>query len=293
MIQRGKNNYIQSDLAIEGTGADDSTPGIEFDERRQGDFCVTSMKVIDEKGEESTGRERGTYVTVSIGKPWLLGDDKIAEAEELLALEMRAMSRSISDCESVLIIGLGNRAITADALGPQTTDELLITRHIKLADSRLYDSLEQCEISAFAPGVLGQTGIETLELVRGAVERVKPSLVVAVDALAARGVDRLATTVQLSDTGLAPGSGIGNRRQALNRQSLGVPVMAVGAPTVVNSATLVIDALELAGIDEISDKLNGVLENGKSFFVSLKESDVAVTELAHLIARALNRSFAK
>ena len=286
------NDYVRTDLAVE-SGAVGDAPGVEFGERQSGSFTVTSMRVTSGEGERISGKPRGTYVTVALGRPWLLGDDELQEAEDLLADEIRKMSRAMSGCRSVLVVGLGNRAITADALGPQTTDGLLITRHIKLSDEKVYESLAQLEVSALAPGVLGQTGIETLELVRGAVERVSPELVVVVDALAARGVDRLASTVQLSDVGLSPGSGIGNARRALDEQSLGVPVMAIGAPTVVNSATLVRDALELAGIDEVSSELESVLENGRSFFVSLKECDVAVTELSGLIARALNRAFSR
>lgn len=290
MTPRNANEYVTTDLAIESV-VKDKAKGIEYEERDEDGFSVAVMRVKDGRGAETVGRPVGNYVTVTIGRPWLFDDEQTEKAEELLSREISALAKKMSPCGSVLVVGLGNRGLTADSLGPGVTDGLLVTRHIKYRDEALFRSLGQAEMSSFSPGVLGQTGIETLELVRGAVERVKPDLVVAVDALAARGVDRLATTVQLCDTGLSPGSGVGNTREAINQSSLGVPVLAVGAPTVVNSATLVRDALSLAGTEEISPELEAVLENGRSFFVSLKESDVAVTELSRIISRAINKAF--
>ena len=141
------------------------------------------------------------------------------------------------------------------------------------------------------PGVLGQTGIETVELIRGAVENAGPDVVLAIDALAARSCERLAATVQLSDNGINPGSGIGNHRKAICRETVGVPVIALGVPTVVNSATLVYDALRQAGIEEIRPELRQVLENGRSFFVSPKESDVITDRISDLIADAVDMAF--
>lgn len=285
------SSYIQSDLAMERRSADGRDEGIEYSESELDGITLTRLRVTSEAGEKTIGRPKGNYVTLGIGRPWLMGDAERSRAEELLAQEICTMARQMCDCKSVLAAGLGNRAITADALGPAVTDGLVITRHVKIHEKKLFDSLFACEVASLAPGVLAQTGIETLELVRGAVERVKPSLVIVIDALAARAVDRLATTVQLCDTGIAPGSGIGNSRAALGRHTLGVPVMAIGVPTVVNSSTLVRDALELGGINEISPELENVLENGRGFFVSLKESDIAVRELSAMIARAINRAF--
>jgi spore protease len=146
-------------------------------------------------------------------------------------------------------------------------------------------------LAAIAPGVVGQTGIETAELIRSAVEAISPSVLICIDALAARSVDRLAVTVQLSNTGIAPGSGIGNHRQAINRDFLGIPVIAIGVPTVVDSSTMVYGMLEKAGVTEISEALETELENGRSFFVTLKETDTATAEMARLIARAIQLAF--
>ena len=192
--------------------------------------------------------------------------------------------------ERILIAGLGNRHITADALGDEVVGMITVTRHVK-ANRELFGLLGGREISAIAPGVLGETGIETAKLVAGAVRAAKPQIVVAVDALAARSTDRLATTVQLGSSGISPGSGIGGRRLAINEETLGVPVIALGVPTVVDSSTLVTDALEKAGMTGITEELRHVLESGRSFFVTPKETDTIIKELAELSARAITLAF--
>ena len=141
------------------------------------------------------------------------------------------------------------------------------------------------------PGVLAQTGIETVEMVKSAAQNVTPDLIIAIDALAARSCERLASTIQLSDNGISPGSGIGNMRKAINRENIGVPVLALGVPTVVDSSTLVYDALRKAGIEEVDGELSTVLENGRGFFVSPKESDVITKSVAHLLAQSLDNVF--
>ena len=294
MTPRNTNEYIATDLAVESAESAAGVRGIEVTERTEEGFDIVELAVTDAEGAVAIGRPVGKYLTMTLGKSWYFDDARLEAAERVLGSEIRTMARRMARCDSVLVVGLGNRGITADALGPKVADGLLVTRHIRTRDEQLYNSLGQCEVSALATGVLGQTGIETLELVKGAVERVRPDLVIAVDALAARGVDRLAVTVQLCDTGLSPGSGIGNDRRALNAETLGVPVLAVGAPTVVGSSTLVRDALSLAGMDgDLPAELEKVLENGRSFFVSLKESDVAVAELSRIISQAINRALAR
>ena len=191
----------------------------------------------------------------------------------------------------VLVAGLGNAEITADAVGPQTVHRLTVTRHLHEYDREIFRLIGRCQLSALAPGVLGQTGMEALDLIRGAVRAVRPNVVLAVDALAARSTARLAATVQLSDTGIAPGSGIGNRRRAINQKSVGVPVISLGIPTVVDSATLVYDALQKAGIGEVDAPLREVLENQRHFFVSPKESDLITAQTAALLTEAIEQAF--
>ena len=189
----------------------------------------------------------------------------------------------------VLVAGLGNREITADSIGPKTVDRLTVTRHIREHDEALFNSYFRVPLCAIAPGVLGQTGIETAELVGGVAKTARPDLILAVDALAARATERLGATVQISDSGIFPGSGIGNRRSEISMRTLGVPVIAIGVPTVVNSATLVYDALQSAGYTEVDDRMERVLHEGESFFVSPRQSDRISESVADMLADAIDR----
>ena len=291
---KDKNTFIRTDLASESMPSENSAAscGIKTEERGDGENNVIEITVLNGEGERLTGKRQGTYVTVQTGKVWL-NDAHTTElltvllANELLRLALRAGWNG----GAVLTVGLGNRYVTPDALGPFFIKGITATHHIKENDPALYSRLGMGDMSALAPGVAGQTGIETFELVRCACQSVKAQIVVAVDALAARSTDRLCTTFQFSDTGIAPGSGIGNRNRPLDRESLGVPVIAVGVPTVVDSSTLICDALERAGIDPPPAELEAELENGRRFFVSLKESDIAVNELSRILSDAVTRAF--
>lgn len=292
-------NYIRTDLAIETILSPDENKTTEYDkqdiefvEENKDGIIITTMKVKTNFGAEKTGKSCGTYTTIIIGKIWFADEAEFEHIAEVIASYIKKFADMISPgANNILVAGLGNRDITADAIGPLCINSINITRHIKEQDAKLFADIASSEISAVVPGVLGQTGIETSTLVCAAVESVKPSMVIAVDALAARSTDRLATTIQLTDSGIFPGSGIGNKRNAINQETLGVPILVIGVPTVVDSSTLVYSALEKAGIEQIDDKLTEVLENGRSFFVSLKECDIAVTQLARLIARSINISF--
>ncbi|MDD4774711.1 MAG: GPR endopeptidase [Eubacteriales bacterium] len=294
-----KTDYIRTDLAVETISAPDRSKSalydkkdIEFTEENTRGITVSTMEIKTEHGAHLTGKPCGIYSTITIGKIWLEGEAEFEHIADVLASRIKKFADMLSPgADNILIAGLGNRDITADAIGPLSVGSINITRHIKKHDAGLFADIAASEISAVIPGVLGQTGIETSTLVCGAVENVKPALVVVIDALAARSTDRLATTVQLTDSGIFPGSGIGNKRTAINREVLGVPVLVIGVPTVVDSSTLVYDALEKANIEHIDDKLIEVLENGRSFFVSLKECDIAVSELSKLIARSVNIAF--
>lgn len=294
------NKYTRTDLACESGGVPDKTSdsGIRYDEYSQDGIEVGLLTVINEVGEETTGRRKGRYYTINCGRIWLWDEDRIYHvssviAEHIVKITEEITGKKITPDFKVLVTGLGNCAITADAVGPNTVDMLTVTRHVKNSNRLIFDSIGCCELSAIKPGVLGQTGIESSELIMGAVEFVKPDVILAIDALAARSCDRLASTVQIADNGIHPGSGIGNRRNAITKETVGVPVIALGVPTVVDSSTLVYDALERAGIDEddISDELKKVLDNGKSFFVSLKESDVIITDIAGLLSESIEKAF--
>ncbi len=284
--------YAHTDLAIENA--------IEQEERievkKRGGCAVSVLNIEDSAAEARYGKPRGRYVTVECGRIWEMDDGRVDEVSGVLADELSKMVSNACGREAdgkfgVLVAGLGNDEITPDAIGPETVRRVEVTRHIRTYMPELFGKMGGCALSAVATGVLGQTGIETVELVRGAAENIRPDIIIAVDALAARSVARLATTVQLSDTGISPGSGIGNMRRAICKRTVGVPVIALGVPTVVNSSTLVCDALERAGVEEIGERLREVLEEGRDFFVSPKESDIIVKKVAVLLARAIGKAF--
>ena len=210
-----------------------------------------------------------------------------------------------------MVVGLGNRFITPDALGPNTVDSVEVTRHLfEQMPERVNPTSRS--VCALAPGVLGITGIETLEIIRGVVDRVQPGLIIAIDALASRSIRRISTTIQLADTGITPGSGIGNRRMGINEQSLGVPVIAVGVPTVVDAATIANDAIELImqavndAVGEDSDTMRslGFLNDDNRYemirtvlypsvgdlIVTPKEVDTIIQDISGVVARGINRA---
>ncbi|MBQ7384372.1 MAG: GPR endopeptidase [Clostridia bacterium] len=289
------NDRIYSDLALESNYAMSANirQSGEYSESEKRGVRICRLDINSQELVKKYGRSQGRYITLVCGRMWLFSERELEDTSLTLGEELRAMitelcGKKISKSFSVLVAGLGNAEITPDAIGPRTVSKLTVTRHIPSISDKIFNDIGQCTVSAIAPGVLAQTGIETLELIRGAVNNTSPDIVIAVDALAARSCERLAATVQISDSGISPGSGIGNLRKAINRENLGIPVIALGVPTVVDSATLVYDALERAGIECAEDKLKSVLDNEKGFFVSPKESDVIADSVSLMISRAID-----
>lgn len=286
----------RTDLAVESFPGGKGLPReAEYSAENTGIFTIERMKLSKESGK-AFGKPAGNYTTISFGKISELSDLEFSSLGGLISSELalytkRATGKSPGKGLGILVAGLGNSGMTPDAVGPGTVARLNATSHLKKADPELFGRLGCSRLSAVAPGVLGQTGIETSELVRGAVESAHPDVVIAIDALAAGSCGRLFSTVQLSDSGIFPGSGIGNRRSELSLSSLGVPVIALGVPTVVDSSTLVLDALERAGFHDIPENLTSVLESGKSYFVAPKECDMLIKNLCRLFASAINREF--
>lgn len=296
------SRFLRTDLACEAPdpNASAGSEGSSYREYRRGRLSVARLQIENREGEARFHREIGTYVTITTGQILLLSPEETQVLNEILVSELHRMAerlteRPIDHALRVLVAGLGNAHMTADALGPEAVRTLPVTRHLRESEdpALLNEGRRYASISVIAPGVLAQTGIETLELIRGAAKTVHPDLLIVIDALAARSCERLATTVQLSDTGIRPGSGIGNSREALNREAIGCPVIAIGVPTVVDSSALVYDALARAGIreNEISPELFSVLENGKSFFVSPKEIDALTKAFAELLSGAIADAF--
>ncbi len=285
-------NYRRTDLACEMPQRE-RTKGVRSRKDRQYGIETEETVIGKGEGEAATGRAAGRYVTLHCGQIWMLDKKETARAAAAVAATLASFITEAAgvtvgrDC-AVLVAGLGNRFITPDSIGPRTADLVTVTSHASGAEY-LPAILGCASVSAIAPGVLGQTGIEAASLVADAARAAKADVIIAVDALAARSTQRLATTVQIADTGIRPGSGIGNSRAALTRETCGVPVIALGVPTVVDSATLVWDALEKAGIHSPSDELRKVLDNGRSYIVSPKESDQIAVAVSSLLAAAINR----
>lgn len=273
---------IRTDLAAEShqlwqeTAGDTAhLSGVTVQEEEMESFPITRVGILDQEGETALGKPRGTYLTLDVSALWRREDGVFRRAARAVSALLAPL---LPKDGPVLAAGLGNPAMTADALGPRMLDHLLVTRHLRevLPGFR--------SVAGLGAGVLGSTGLEAAEWIRGAAEHVKPAAVVVVDALASRSLDRLCSSVQISDTGLIPGSGVGNHRMALNQAGLGVPVISVGVPTVVSVETAARDLLAQAGGDEA--RLPRL--QGQGLFVTPESIDAKIRELAKVIGYGLN-----
>lgn len=282
---------IRTDLALEAheinaqAGRED---GIRTEEETIDGFSITTVHVGEGEGERLAKKKAGTYINVDVGKSWLLASEGFAALVALLAGQLRKLFPA-DFSGTALVVGLGNYDITADSIGPKAVEKVVVTRHLRTLNPQLYESAGFGDLCAFAPGVLGQTGMESAEIVRSIIEAVRPSLIVAIDALASRRLARLATTVQLCDTGIYPGAGVSNRRSELSAETLGVPVISIGVPTVVDAATLAYDLLGENADEKTAAAL--LAGDGKDMFITLKESDVITKQTARLLGFAINRAF--
>lgn len=275
----------RTDLALEARelwqeSAQESTKleGVEArDDRREG-VPVTRVRILDRRGEEALGKRVGTYITLTLDGLARREEDAFGRAVRALAEELKDLMKDLPQGAPALVVGLGNRDITPDAVGPKVHEHTLVTRHLVQKVPEHFGDFRP--VSSLSSGVLGTTGMESGELVRAVVERIRPACVVAVDALASRSLKRVCRTVQLADTGITPGSGVGNHRAALDQESLGVPVIAVGVPTVVDGATL---AADLLGLEELPD-----LGEGRDLMVTPKDIDSQVADLSKVIGYGIN-----
>ncbi len=289
---------ITLDLAVEAreivrgeTGRE--IPGVRVERANYDNAAVTTVHIEDETAQSIMGKPVGRYTTIEAPVIRVNNQQAHREVAEILAKHL-TMLFNLSMEDSVLIVGLGNWNATPDALGPKVVDKCLVTRHLfKYAPQELRGGMRP--VSALAPGVLGITGIETAEIVRGVVEKIQPKLIVAIDSLAARSVDRIATTVQLADTGINPGSGIGNRRSAINEETMGVKVIAIGVPTVAHAAVIAQDAIEKyiqstgGKPKDASRAISSVLEPfGGNLTVTPKEIDTLIEDAAKIISGGIS-----
>ena len=238
LVIESKEFLFETGLAAaEIAGVQSSTESYDFG------ICVTHVTISDIKGEVILKKPQGEYITIELPEKGQVRQEAYEEACRVCSSELSKLLDG-KNTETILVVGLGNRNITADSVGPKSIDTVLVTRHLLQympdeIDSRLKS------VCAVSPGVLGITGVETGEIVRGLVDRIKPTLVIAIDALCARHIERVNSTIQMSDTGITPGAGIGNRRMALDEETLGIPVIAIGVPTVIDAATIVGDTVDL------------------------------------------------
>lgn len=278
---------FRTDLALENKEelGGNVPRGVAVDELSIGRARITRIRVENEEGAAALSRPKGNYITIEV-PPF---SDTAGEIDERITAVSTELAKLLPEEGEILVAGLGNSDITPDALGPKAAARVLATRHISGELARSAGLGDLRKVSVVSPGVLGQTGIETGELLAGIAEKTHPAAVIAVDALASRRLSRLGCTIQISDTGISPGSGVGNHRQEISRKTLGVPVIAVGVPTVVDAATLVCD---LAGAtDEERSRLKAAVEpRGASMVVTPREIDLLIDRAADMVSLGINQA---
>ena len=291
---------FRTDLALErrevykkAKAVENEIEGISYNEEKVNDrVTITRVGVVDELGEKAIGKPRGEYITLDITKVKYMEEESIQEVSEILSKEIKKLvDKHIGNQDSVLIVGLGNEYVTPDSLGPKVANDIEVTRHIiKYCPQFVKEGTR--EISAVSPGVLGVTGIETLEIVKGIVENVHPSLLIVIDSLCSKNIDRISSSIQISDTGIVPGGGVGNRQEELSEETLGIPVVGVGIPTVLDAATIVIDTLNNCDIQINEDELvNKMKLNKFNFIVTPKEIDSLIEKITTIVSEGINMSF--
>ena len=283
--------------------------GIETEEQVINEnIKVSKVRITNANGEKSIGKPIGDYITIDIKNLKIADEEEIQKSAEILSNELKPIiGKHINYKDDILVAGLGNLYVTPDSLGPKVVTDIEITRHIIKYLPQYIDENAR-PVSAISPGVLGTTGIETLEILEGVIDKVKPKMLIVIDALASRSIERISSTIQLSDTGIVPGAGVGNTRKELSKNTLGIPVIAIGIPTVVESAVLVNDCLDLFitklqeeaksneylnnlkeqdNYEEIKEVLN---PNDYNMIVTPKEIDELIKNMANIVARGINLS---
>lgn len=297
------------DLYKKANQLEQEIDGVEVEQEQVDDnIKVSKVKIINEKGEEALGKAKGTYITIDVKNLRIAGEEEIQKASESLTKELKNMIQEhIQPMEDILVVGLGNIYVTPDALGPKVINEIDVTRHLIQYLPQYVDENTR-PVSAISPGVLGTTGIETVEILKGIVTNIAPKLVIVIDSLASRSMERISSTIQLADTGIVPGAGVGNTRKELTEKTLGIPVIAIGIPTVVETAVVVNDCLDVF-ISKLQDEaksneyLNHLKEEDNyeqikealipkefNFIVTPKEIDGLIENMKDIVARGINHS---
>ncbi len=296
------NFQIRTDLALEARECIEENEGeirgVRYEELydEEKDITVTRVMIDTKNGAKAMGKPIGTYITMEVPRMQEPDEDYHREISEELAKQIKTLIFNDNEERSILVVGLGNRDVTADALGPHVVDNLFITRHVVKEYGKAAYNVDRIHlISSIEPGVMAKTGMETAEIVKGVVEQTTPDVLIVVDALAARSIRRLNRTIQITDTGIHPGSGVGNHRNALTKESLGIPVIAIGVPTVVDAATIVGDALEKL-VKECTDADSNIglgqfpktMTELGNMYVTSKDIDAVVKQLGFTVSEGIN-----
>ena len=295
----GGNMFFRTDLAVErreifkrANKINSEIDGIKIETKNLNDIKVTNVKIENEKGAEALKRKIGNYITIDLDTINNLSLEKEKEVIQVFSDELKMIiDQHIDKSDEILIVGLGNLNATPDSFGAKVVENIEITRHIKMFLPNAIDKTVR-SVSAIVPGVLGTTGIETIEIVKGITNNIKPKLIIAIDSLCSKNIDRIGKSIQISDTGIVPGGGVGNRQEELSEETLGIPVVGVGIPTVLDAATIVIDTLNNCDIQINEDELvNKMKLNKFNFIVTPKEIDSLIEKITTIVSEGINMSF--
>lgn len=295
----GGNMFFRTDLAVErreifkrANKINSEIDGIKIETKNLNDIKVTNVKIENEKGSEALKRKIGNYITIDLDTINNLSLEKEKEVIQVFSDELKMIiDQHIDKSDEILIVGLGNLNATPDSFGAKVVENIEITRHIKMFLPNAIDKTVR-SVSAIVPGVLGTTGIETIEIVKGITNNIKPKLIIAIDSLCSKNIDRIGKSIQISDTGIVPGGGVGNRQEELSEETLGIPVVGVGIPTVLDAATIVIDTLNNCDIQIKEDELvNKMKLNKFNFIVTPKEIDSLIEKITTIVSEGINMSF--
>ena len=277
---------VRTDLALEaresmGENAKECRGvWVEEEYKEESELKITRVVIETMNGAKAMGKPVGTYITLEAPAMALPDEDYHQEISRILAEQLRGILPNPDQEQSILVVGLGNREVTADSLGPNVVDNLFVNRHIILEYGKVaYNRTKMHLVSSLAPGVMAKTGMESAEIIKGVIGETKPDLVIAIDALAARSTKRLNRTIQITNTGIHPGSGVGNHRNAITEETLHIPVLALGVPTVVDAATIVGDAM---------GERPATLKELNNMYVTTKDVDQQIRQISHIICDGIN-----
>ena len=282
--------------------------GIENANKIIKDIEISKVKITNENGANALGKPVGNYITLDVKEIKNADEERIEEIAEIMADELRTViGEHVSDTDDILVVGIGNRYVTPDALGPKVVPEIEVTRHILEYMPKIMPE-DTRSVSAISPGVLGITGIETMEILNGIVQNIEPKMLIVIDALATRKLERISSSIQIADTGIVPGAGVNNARKEISINTLGIPVIAIGIPTVVDLATITNDCINIfienlqqkamsnSTLNELKEKDNyeeikeALIPKDYNMIVTPKEIDKLIDNMSEIVARGINKS---